>query len=493
VKLAGSHRFLGLAVRDRSILAAEVVVASERTTVVRTAEFALPEGSSLEKPESLGEALGRFLRHQRFSASRVTVGVPARWLLARERDLPPATSELAAATLRLQAERQFGADAKDLVFDYAGQAQVGAPSKALLVAMPRQRLEQISQIADSAGLHLLAVTSSTLSLMAAQSAAHGEAGSGELLVWLEPGAAELAAGGQGVPRMLRHLPVGQLGVAEGVSSSAQASALGGDIRREVLLQPHTEANGSAPKVLTLWDGLGLDEATSAALLERVGMEHAPKGAYTYLGVVPAHVGSASPAEEARFAPAVALAVSAAHRNPAAIDFAHSRLLERKRRRFSGRRMLWAGAVALVILTAIGASVWDAWDRQRELASLLEQQQQMQPQVDAAEALVARVSLARKWYDRRPAFLACLREVTDAFPEQGQQIWATSLSIRDTGKATLDGKAADQRAVLAVRDRLAANKSFADVTLLDMRDAGGNRREVVFTLSLTFVNSASGME
>jgi hypothetical protein len=114
---------------------------------------------------------------------------------------------------------------------------------------------------------------------------------------------------------------------------------------------------------------------------------------------------------------------------------------------------------------------------------------MQPEIRDAENIATRVSFARDWYERRPPFLSCLKEVSAAFPEDGQ-IWASNFSIRDnrtaqSRPAQLAGRATDQRTVLTVLDRLKNNKKFADVKLQDMRDAGGNRREVSFSVNFSF--------
>src|SRR5205814_9150368 len=105
---------LGLAVGERSIIAAEISIGRDRKQVKRTAAFIFPADASLEKPEELGTSLAQFLRQNNFSTSRAVIGVPARWLMARDKDIPPATPEAAASTLRLQAERRSSAE--DLIF-----------------------------------------------------------------------------------------------------------------------------------------------------------------------------------------------------------------------------------------------------------------------------------------------------------------------------------------------------------------------------------------
>src|SRR5688572_30320945 len=137
MKLLSKNSFLGIAVGDRSITVAEVVPARgsrDRWEARRVAEFVPPQppagdsaaGAAAAAPES-GEAFGRFLRDNGFTPARAVVGVPARWLVAREREVPPASPDQAAEILRMQAERLFSAELGDVSVDYAGAPDPAAP------------------------------------------------------------------------------------------------------------------------------------------------------------------------------------------------------------------------------------------------------------------------------------------------------------------------------------------------------------------------------
>src|SRR4051812_30121146 len=104
MSLRGSN-FLGIAIAERAITCAQVSVAGDRRVVQQTAVFEMPAELSLEKPDALGQALASFLRQKGFSSSRAVVGIPARWLMAVEKEIPPADETQARAALRLQAER----------------------------------------------------------------------------------------------------------------------------------------------------------------------------------------------------------------------------------------------------------------------------------------------------------------------------------------------------------------------------------------------------
>jgi hypothetical protein len=70
----------------------------------------------------------------------------------------------------------------------------------------------------------------------------------------------------------------------------------------------------------------------------------------------------------------------------------------------------------------------------------------------------------------------------------EPVWATNFTLRDNHKGQLQGKAADQRTVLSVLDRLKNNPHFSAVQLQDLREAGQRSREVAFSISFTFVGA-----
>src|SRR5258706_5493363 len=155
---------LGLAIGERSIIAAEVSGGGARPDAKRLAEFTYPSGASLADPAALGTALGEFLKENDFSAKAVVIGLPAKWLLVKTKEVPPADSHVAADLLRLAAEGEFSSELKELVFDYAGEASTAGARNVLLVATPQKYLDLANQLCDAAGLTPIAVTSSSAAL-----------------------------------------------------------------------------------------------------------------------------------------------------------------------------------------------------------------------------------------------------------------------------------------------------------------------------------------
>src|SRR5207248_1965427 len=122
---------------EHSLLAAEVVAAAgEQTEVRQFAELVYPEGASPAEPAALGKALAQFLRENNFTARATVVGLPARWVLVKSKEVPPADASTLAELLLLQAESEFSSEFKDLVYEYAGDAGAGPLGTVILIATP---------------------------------------------------------------------------------------------------------------------------------------------------------------------------------------------------------------------------------------------------------------------------------------------------------------------------------------------------------------------
>src|SRR6185369_8122745 len=126
-------------------------------------EFAFPEGTALSNPEKLGIALRDFLNVNNFTARSAVIGLPAKRLLTRRKEVPPASPAVVASTLRLQTETEF-AEAENLVMDYAGQSSVAQASTVLVIATNRVEVDELSATAKAAGLKLHGITSTTAAL-----------------------------------------------------------------------------------------------------------------------------------------------------------------------------------------------------------------------------------------------------------------------------------------------------------------------------------------
>jgi len=147
--------------------------------------------------------------------------------MLKDKTVPPLTPENLAGMLRLQAERDFSLEPRDLAVDYcAGERRMGEGADpgsltVLVVAALRERVEQIGAMLKAAGVSLRAVTSSALAL--AQAAGH------ETLLSAGPLGVELIVSARGklrVPCLLSSIPAeGELWIPSVVPEARRTLAM----------------------------------------------------------------------------------------------------------------------------------------------------------------------------------------------------------------------------------------------------------------------------
>ena len=128
------------------------------------AEFVFPEGLSLSTPDKLGHEMQKFLKANRFSTKEVVIGLPAKRLVTRRKEIPAASPALAASTLRLQAEGEFSSELDNLIMDFAGASSTAEPTTVLLIATNKVLVDECKAMAEAAGLRVDAITSTTAAL-----------------------------------------------------------------------------------------------------------------------------------------------------------------------------------------------------------------------------------------------------------------------------------------------------------------------------------------
>ncbi|MFH1731060.1 MAG: hypothetical protein ABIF82_05330 [Planctomycetota bacterium] len=462
-----ARRRLGLAVTEQGITAVEIATSSAgRRTMLQSAVLPFSDGINLDQPEKLGKELRKVLRASGVRASRCVIGLAAAWIAARGKVLPATDPDSLRGALSIAAEHEFASGPEGLVFDYAASPGEKG-SSALLVAAPRQIIEQSVAMARAARLSVLAITSSTAALALATRGPVSPAG--RLILGFLPRGVELAVQSANGVRLIRHVS------ARLDRPGGHVGSLSAELRRILLLAPAEQEQGP-PRELLLWDSAGADRSALESLEQSLGAPVRFCTLATDLGVsdAPSTLGRAGLAQ------AAALACSAGQ--PLAIDFLHSHLAP-PAKTYVRRRAVWAAAASLLLIAAVIHLLLDWRAARQEVLTLQGQLADLRPAVQEARTLTDNVTFARGWYDRRPEFLNCLREITLAFPEEGR-VWAAGVTIREDMQALLSAKSVNEAAALEVLDRLKSNPRLANVKPLFIRQAGGTSRDVSFAISLS---------
>lgn len=455
------QRVLGIALADGAMLVAELR-GNGRRQVTRAARFDFPQGLSLEKPDALGEALGRFLRQHPFTAKAAVFGLPRRSVVIAPRKLPPAEPAALTGMLRLQAEREFGPDVGDWVCDYVPAA--GAESPVLMASVSRATVKQVRRLAEAAKLHALALTEITTCLADRRDAKPGAT------LHLDDGGGGLALRDAAGFKWVGH-------VAAADHDDAAPPSLEGELRRQIMLHGQDLLTSGKPLPITLWN-TSANGKLELDVLRRSGAT-VENGDWARAGVE-------APAElhEHKWAaaPAVLGAAVMGGQKPA-IDFLHARLEPPPVRRF-GKLHAWGAALTAAAVIALGAMGWSLYQQQADVSALAAQLASMSNSITAARAEVDQIQEARGWFDLRPRMLECLRAMTAAFPDSG--VWTTNFTLRDDMTGSLTGKAADERVVLELLDNIKTGHGFSDVKLQYLRQADRKRSEVGFAFSFRYL-------
>jgi Tfp pilus assembly protein PilN len=467
-----STSFLGLAFGEAGIICVEVS-AGDRRSVRHAATFLFTPEVSLDKPEAAGQAFTAFLREKRFTATRAIAGVPARWLMASEKDIPPANETQARATLQMQAERV--ADSSEILFDFAGKPSSMSPTRLLLVGVMRQKFDQVQRLLDAAGLSVAAITSTGLALAGNLKQTGDDTG----LLLLYPYGAEMITREAGNTRGLRHVPVSVNG--HGLSS---IGSFGAELRRSVAV---SNSAGTTREMLLL-DGVGLQADQISELSTRTGVQMRGGDELKMLGLTPDAMAVVQAASEERrpigfFAPAISLAMAGAKPEALPVDFSHSRLAVATKR-IIGRNAILAICAGVALIAGIIFLYSQVSSRQRDLDEVNRQLDDIKPRQQSAQMIVDRVNYMKGYFDGRPPMLELLRELSQVLHDD-DKLWVTTFAVKDNGKGSLAGKAGDPNVVLSFIDRMKKDKKFSEVKLGDYHEADPRTHEWAFSLTFTY--------
>ncbi len=449
-----ANKLLGIALGDKSLQVTEVHADDGSPRVAKSAEFPYPEGIALDKPAELGKALAAFLHKEGFSQSHAVIGLPAKWILTRRKDLPPVNALAAAGMLRLAAESDFSADLSDLAIDYIGEPNPAAPTTAFVIATSQEHIAQCQAVAKAARLNLEAVTVTGTSLLSLDESKQSRS----LILSLAAVGNELVAHQHGVPTQLRHLALTN-------GQSVDAVAVVAELRRAMAGSSSDETPG-----LTVFAEPEFGRAVHLAASEKLAI--APRMA----------AAEAASSRYDRYAPSAAVAIAALAAKPH-VDFLHSRLAPPSTRK-SRRPLVWAIAIAVAVVVGVIAAWVNLTSMQNQLDEDRAHLKKIEPEVQIAQIAANRLQTARTWTAGKPRYLACLADLTALFPDAGGT-YATNLTLRVDLSGQVTGRAANEQEVLRLLDRTKDAKRFRNVKLGEVREAGRNSREIAFSISFTY--------
>ena len=384
------------------------------------------------------ELVGREIRNQLDAANvrerDCIVGVPLKWVLTAQTELPPLPEADAASLLQMEAERGFHSDVTVLQMDNSRSALAGDKKFVLLAAIPNTHIGSLEQVLAAAKLK---PASLALGISALQSpAAEKSDGVLALAIGESHVGLQITAGGVVALRGLEGAIENEAGrrtlVADVVTREARVTLgqLPGELREKVkrihIFGPKELAQQLADEMELRFEPMGLKvEVVSAYAPDEFGVTLPP---------------------DASLSPAFSLAARYLTGQKPAFEFLPPKptLIEQFVTKYSSGRLRTTGAIAAgVAAIVLGLFLF----QQIQLVHLRSQWSHLQARVTELQHIQDQIRQYRPWYDGTFRSLAILRQLSLAFPQDGV-VTAKDIRIHDDGTVTCSGNAQDNSSLLA---------------------------------------------
>jgi hypothetical protein len=470
-RLITPKRFVGLALEDNAILAADVRREKGRFIVSSTKSFPFPEGADLKDPEKLGRALGEFLRENRFSARKAIIGIPAKWLMIREKIIPGVSKGSIIGVLKIHAEREFSLSPEELALDYTGLAAEDKSNRIFLLAMLRGNMDKAILAVRWAGLDVLSVTVSSIVLFS-MIRANMFAPVPRYFLYIRKDYAEFLArdGEQTVD--VKHIQR---------DLKAEPGAFVTELRR-IMANYSNAAFKDGSEQLLIWNASGdpaREELKAMAEALPSYVKCVEGNRQSFAGKLDLPAGQDA---DIFIAPAM-LARTFNSADPFFIDFLHSHL-NVKQGHIKKNQVVWAFSVAAGV-AVIFLALFFLWRAEnKEIAQLKAALNGKGADVSATKDIIQKLKLSGGWYTERPRILDCLNALTAAFPEEGS-IWVTSLALTQEMAGVITGRATNESSIISILDQLKGNPLFSDVQMIYLQNSGGASQEVSFSMNFSY--------
>ncbi|HEV2691777.1 MAG TPA: hypothetical protein VG347_02665 [Verrucomicrobiae bacterium] len=406
-------------------------------------------------PELVGREIRNHLDAAGVRERNCIVGVPLRWVLTAQTELPPLPAADAASLLQMESERSFHTDAAQLLVADSRSPLADDKKFVLLAAIPNTHLGSLEKVLGSAKLKPV---SFGLGLTALQSPG-GDKAEGVLALTIGEGAVglQITAGGVAALRALE-------GAIE--TEGGRRSLMAGIVAREARvtlgqLPPELRKAVTRIRIFGPADLARQLADEMAAKFEPLGLKVEVVTAYG-----PNEFGTPLP-PNVTLSPAFSLAARLLAGQTPVFEFLPPKptLIEQFVAKYSSGPLRTTGAIAAAVVFLL---ICAFLIQQVQLWRLRSQWSHMSAKVADLQNIQDQIRFYRPWYDPTFRTLSILRQVTLAFPEDGA-VTAKTIEIRDGGTTvSCSGNARDVGSLLAMQAKLRVLPGVSDVHLTQQR-------------------------
>ena len=397
-------------------------------------------------PELVGREIRNHLDAAEIRERRCVVALPLKWALAAHAKVPQLAEADAASFLQLEAERSFPCDVATLITATSRCKIAGGEEQATFVGMPRSHVATLEAALRAAGLKpesfSLGITAlqrpaadTVLALTIGESHVGMQiaSGGGVLVLRALEGAVENTGG-----RVTLHADViaRELRITLGQLSEAAR----GSLRSVRVFGPREQAQELATELQRRGGAMNL----SVDVVTRYEAKE--------LGVI-------APMD-APVSAAFSLAAEKLAGRAAVFDFLPPRVSQWQQMmsRYGTGKLRKVGLIAGSI---VGLVVVAFLIQQIMLWSLQSRWSAMKTKVTELETTQAKIKQYRPWFDESVRSLSILKQLTQAFPEDGV-VTAKTIEIREANLVTCTGTAKDNGSLLKMLGELRKAGNVADL-------------------------------
>lgn len=389
----------------------------------------------------LGRELRAALDAAEIRESQCAVALPANWTLTLTTSLPDLPEADAQSLLQIEAESGFAFPAENLSIVHTRYELPPGTHYATQVAIHRDRITRMMEILRAAHLSPVTLTLGCVRMVELVEPANE---SGTLTLLVSPTQVELVARLQPGIAAIRtwELPLDNPGRELRVTLAQLPPEFQSALKRIRLV-------GTGPTVDHLAAELRARASASGLSVEQVS-------------TFASNPGTAGLPEGTPATPEVAVAAAQLAGCPTMLEYQppHVSAWQQYSQRYASRKLVAVGQVAAALIVIVLALFLF---QQFQLSQLESSWSRIANRVHAAEDIQQQIKRFRPWYDTSVRSLAILKQLTEAFPEDGE-VTAKIIEIRENGTVTCSGTARDQAALLRTMERLRSARDVVDVQL-----------------------------
>ena len=425
-------------------------------------------------PELVGREIRNHLDAAGVREKNCVVGVPLKWVLTAQTELPKLDEADAASLLQMEMERGFPCDITTLRLAQSTCELAEGRQLVTMAGIPNSQLAILEQVLAAAKLRPV---SFALGLQALQPPV-GEKSDGVLALFVGESLVSLQITSRGGVASLRGLE----GAIEAESGRPVLNP--GLVSREVRItlgQLPAEVRGSVKRIRVFGPReLAQQLADEMELkFEPLGMKVEMVAAYA-----PGEFGLELP-PAVTLSAAFSLGARALAEQYPVFEFLPPKptvLQQLSAKYASGRLQTVSLAAAAVVLLFGGLFGWQEF----QLLRLHSQWDGMKVKVNDLNALFTLIQKYNPWFDDTFQDLSILRVLSVTFPETGS-LTAKTINVRDNNIVSCNGTAESTLAVLETQDRLQQTEGVSDLNVKEIR----GKTPEQFTIEFHWGNKIGG--